>query len=243
MIIIRPQVLISASFILLALLLVSATPIPSPGAVSGAPSDALVMTDSSQSSHLQMRSVTELFARHTKSLYEMLEEETKKMFEVPNSERAMTTTIHKVASLIAELPPKHPTASSRIFAAIAAAKNFVSAFGLEKQDAIEAIEACEAAVKQKELAKPFSYKPPTEITGLVDGVVAQFDAAKLTLLIRSIPFLSLEEQRGISKKLEKGYEEITNHIAGSEKLKDEFQGRMDSWKELNSLVSPPGTNM
>ncbi|KAG6835207.1 hypothetical protein H0H93_003923 [Arthromyces matolae] len=218
----------------------SATPIPSPRAVSGATSDALLMTDSSQPSHVQLRSVTELFARHTKSLYEMLEEETKKMREEPNSERDMATTIHHVAGLIAQLPLKYTAGSSRIFAT---AKHFVSTFKLEKKNAIEGIEACEAAAKERELPKLPPYKPPTEITRLVDSLLDHVDSLNLTSLIRSIPYLSLEEQRGLSEELQRGYTKVAAQIAGSEeKLKDELRTRMDWWKELNSLVVPPGTN-
>ncbi|KAG6816072.1 hypothetical protein H0H93_008567 [Arthromyces matolae] len=183
MIIIRPlaQILISTSIVSLALLLASATPIPSHGVISGADGNALVTRDPSSFSITHAQSETEFFPRGSQpdeptsqtggdsSVVSRLEQLTRTMHEKPASEEAMVKKLQNFGNLIHQLEEKDCAVSRKVFKdivrdvlnAIVTAKYIVMGFRSKKQDAVKEIEACEVAALAKGLQRPAVYSVTT----------------------------------------------------------------------------------
>ncbi|KAG6848013.1 hypothetical protein H0H93_004191 [Arthromyces matolae] len=255
MIIIRPRILISASLILLALLLVSATPIPSPPVVSGALSDAPALRNSDIVPQLQAPSVVKLLARGNGAstpvsstvshpdgpsietggdspVVRDLKQLTQEMQKMPVSEEAMLTTLKEVENLIPKLEEKDFTVSSDVFLAIGAVKFTVAAFKSKRQAAIEAIEACEAAALAKKLPRDGCFSKTNEdirnsIQGLLEGNPKSTDSLSMAhfLCKQKIQLRRLAEEISYLR-LAKQREMRT----GLEEGYNAFNAKMEGWR-------------
>ncbi|KAG6848584.1 hypothetical protein H0H93_015685, partial [Arthromyces matolae] len=237
MIIIRPQVLISASFILLALLLVSATPIPSPFVVSGATIDALE-TRNSDKPKAELHNLSDN--------------------PIASNEQKLAFTIGQVAGVISEMPAEEvlkPDTGTLVFRTIVCSKFTVAKWGeskggevsgagwahlQEREAAITNIKACEAAA----IAKfPHLENKPAEALKLMGNFIGEDTAPglqlhELDIFVEYLSKLSLVQQGTIREELEKGYTTVQNKINGwtDDHCKQQAETELRVWRWLSSLV-------
>ncbi|KAG6847763.1 hypothetical protein H0H93_006163 [Arthromyces matolae] len=242
MIIIRPRILISASLISLALLLVSATPIHSL-AVPRAVTNDLVRTDSAIPP-----SVTKLFGRATGD-YRRLQELRQSMYDAStkgcNNPDHLVYNLNQYASLAQQQGAEdiaHTTLSAtRLVKLIVAAWN-----PDQRQQGIHGIMACEAAVT-KDLSENLSWRksPPQvkmflddDLKPLLDNPSRSMQFRRLEDMVTYITFLTLKEQCTISKELEDGYDTIHDKVKqwADDEWKRLAMEELKKWNFLNSLV-------
>ncbi|KAG6836800.1 hypothetical protein H0H93_003046 [Arthromyces matolae] len=251
MIFIRP-ILISASLILLALLLVDASPILSSGGLSKENRNALVTSNPSKFSKPQKRSSSKLFARYTDDPYNRVMRQTGKLRDKPDSEDDMVRTIHDVATLIPliEVGDNNDAKalSERVFGAIANVKTYVLTFKSRKEDVIKDIDTCEAAMLDKGLHPHFD--PEVEIITSLKELGTELKATNfrkavilshLIRLVQIVPGLLLTKQRTMREKLEAGYLAAKTTICGWEEGREKVDAEilLKKWEGFNSFVNIP----
>ncbi|KAG6834329.1 hypothetical protein H0H93_010429, partial [Arthromyces matolae] len=261
MIIIRPQILISASFISLALLLVSATPIPSPDLVSGAASNVLVTRNSDTISQPRKPWATQPLPRP----YSVLSAEDTpigriqtKMAEIrktyeedipmknPSTEEHLVRKINEFAVLIQGIPENvaaFPITRPMVCRDIAQIKLDVAKWDelKDKGPALTAIEACWKAaitifpVMETDVVPKHVLKLLSNLIKANSAEPEQFE--ELKGLNDHLLALSLDQQREIHKQLQDGYSVVQAKIKDwEEEWNVRAQEEMKRWKWLNNLV-------
>ncbi|KAG6835397.1 hypothetical protein H0H93_001883 [Arthromyces matolae] len=254
---IRPQILISASLISLALLLASATPIPSLDVVvSRADGNSLITKDSPPLSEVQAPSVTKLFARvsHFDEWMDLNDivlafdkgiDGTYGYSATSDQKKDLVRKITELKGLISssEGVLGHTgivdlTMSRRI----AIIKLWVSTWELDKnkKDAVIGIKSCEAAMVKNHFAR--DYMPETMLEEL-DEFVWEFNnkessirwkIGRLTALSRFVASLTLEEQSTIRDRLKALFTKL-----GTMTVRTDLQSKLDHLWELDRLLDVP----
>ncbi|KAG6835602.1 hypothetical protein H0H93_016599 [Arthromyces matolae] len=264
--IIQPPILISASIISLAVLLVSATPIPSFDVTSELDSNALVRTNSPRYSQLGEAPYTKLFPRADETAV-----------------RAAVVRLHKSIGAIDRLAnplQKDRVASEvdvvkevkeltlciegadakfmdkRVFDTIGTIKFFVLKHpSVQGKASIDAIEVCEDAAVAKDLPQaPVWYQTPTRVKALLIDLKGDFQStngpgretqlAKLNYMVLYILHLTQKEQRTIRTESQEGYSSIKDQISNWQEGPDKVKAGQElaRWERLHSLLDLQHTN-
>ncbi|KAG6818366.1 hypothetical protein H0H93_005560 [Arthromyces matolae] len=249
MIIIRPQILVFASFISLVLLLVSATPIQSSlNVVSGA--------DKSSNALVPGQSITDSAILPSESqpvpppdTIKTIRQLSQKIKEVP---KALTKLRNDLLAHLMDLASSILSLSEaegkdlhiEIGQSIGYAKAVISEWRFLRQDGIEKIKACEEAVAKKNLPR-IGYIAPEEVVKLLNklndetkSIGRGYPKKDFRELNTRIVYLTLTEQESIKDKLEEGYRAVAANVARwtSEKDRKTGEAALDVWNSLNSLV-------
>ncbi|KAG6847149.1 hypothetical protein H0H93_009834 [Arthromyces matolae] len=258
MVTIRPQILVSASIISLALLLVSATPIPSSNAMSTTDTNGLITTNLPLFSQLQKPPSAKLIARNndqgaTDRVIELL--------KTISNEHISNDPLLKALQQLAEEIPRlsipdggdQVAIVEEIVGAMIKAKHIIFRWPQEKKDkVIEAIKACEGTINKSHLLNGArkgleNYQPPEELKKLlaelpaaIQGKSGKYTKDLLNHVVDFISHLSLEEQASMKTEMEDTYTEVKNLIVpwppGPSKM--EAKRLLSKWEEFNSLRGP-----
>ncbi|KAG6819344.1 hypothetical protein H0H93_012722 [Arthromyces matolae] len=249
MIIIRPRILISASIISLALLLVSASPLPSSDVALARGKDDLVTTDSPTFSQLQPRDVTEDIANLIVQGVRIYTNRSPATDEGKHKLLLLLQTLQSKISGLSWPNTQSPSLIDSIRQIIKTAKFTILEWPLTDQaDIIKAIEACENAADTKGISTavtPAEYKTPEEVKVLLGEIEREMSpptgsgsvrTSNLAKVVFHTGHLSLKQQRTIRSELEKVYKIVSEWKGAVVGNQEYYVARLKDWKGLNSLM-------